>query len=87
MAEDGADVASNNGASAYQGSKTAQIRFDDFWLKEYGEQGLIAYTVHPGGVKPEIAYVMPEWMHHVLCCEPELPADTSVWLTRERREW
>ncbi|OCT46786.1 NADP(+)-dependent dehydrogenase [Cladophialophora carrionii] len=73
--------------SAYQGSKTAQIRFNDFLMREYGEQGLIAYAVHPGGVKTDVASVMPEWMHHVLTAEADLPADTLVWLTRERREW
>ncbi|ETI29051.1 hypothetical protein G647_01504 [Cladophialophora carrionii CBS 160.54] len=75
------------GCSAYQGSKTAQIRFNDFLMREYGEQGLIAYAVHPGGVKTDVASVMPEWMHHVLTAEADLPADTLVWLTRERREW
>ena len=77
----------SKGASAYEGSKTAQIRFNDFLMKDYGEQGLIAYAVHPGGVKTEIASVMPDWMHHVLTAEPDLPADALVWLTREKREW
>jgi len=80
-------LATMNGGSAYEGTKTAQIRFNDFLMKEYGEQGLIAYAVHPGGVKTEVAYAMPEWMYHLLTAEPELPADTLVWLTRERREW
>ncbi|OAP62391.1 hypothetical protein AYL99_04594 [Fonsecaea erecta] len=75
------------GGSAYQGTKTAQIRFNDFLMKEYGEQGLLAYAVHPGGVKTEVGTTMPEHMHHLLVAEPELPADTLVWLTRERREW
>ncbi|EXJ65092.1 hypothetical protein A1O7_01432 [Cladophialophora yegresii CBS 114405] len=75
------------GCSAYQGSKTAQIRFNDFLMREYGEQGLIAYAVHPGSVKTDVASVMPEWMHHILTAEADLPADTLVWLTRERREW
>jgi len=80
-------LTTTNGASAYQGSKTAQIRFNDFLMKEYGDQGLIAYAVHPGGVKTEIAYAMPEHMHFLLTEEPRLPADTLVWLTREKREW
>ncbi|OQU97106.1 hypothetical protein CLAIMM_03096 isoform 1 [Cladophialophora immunda] len=75
------------GGSAYQGTKTAQIRFNDFLMKEYGEQGLLAYAVHPGGVKTEVGTTMPEHMHHLLVAEPELPADTLVWLTRERRDW
>ncbi|KIX95936.1 uncharacterized protein Z520_08191 [Fonsecaea multimorphosa CBS 102226] len=75
------------GGSAYQGTKTAQIRFNDFLMKEYGEQGLLAYAVHPGGVKTEVGVTMPEHMHYLLTAEPELPADTLVWLTRERRDW
>ncbi|EXJ63621.1 uncharacterized protein A1O5_11382 [Cladophialophora psammophila CBS 110553] len=75
------------GGSAYQGTKTAQIRFNDFLMKEYGDQGLLAYAVHPGGVKTEVGTAMPEHMHHLLVAEPELPADTLVWLTRERRNW
>ncbi|KAJ7845348.1 hypothetical protein B0H14DRAFT_2584687 [Mycena olivaceomarginata] len=51
------------------------------------DQGLVAISLHPGGVKTELAFNMLEWMHHVLVDEPELPADVLVWLARERREW
>lgn len=30
---------------------------------------------------------MPEWMHKVLVDEPQMPADSTVWLTSERRPW
>ncbi|KAF2162676.1 hypothetical protein M409DRAFT_26913 [Zasmidium cellare ATCC 36951] len=75
------------GASAYQGSKTAQVRLTEFLGVEYGEQGLLAYTIHPCGAKTETALNMPENMHFMLTETPELAADTLVWLTRERREW
>ncbi|KAE9966238.1 hypothetical protein BLS_007257 [Venturia inaequalis] len=75
------------GASAYQTSKLASCRFTEFLVVEYGKQGLIALAVHPGGVKTDLANGMPEWMHKVLIDEPELAADSMVWLVRERREW
>ncbi|KAK4494790.1 hypothetical protein PRZ48_014146 [Zasmidium cellare] len=75
------------GASAYQGSKTAQVRFTDFLVAEYAEQGLLAYTIHPCGAKTETALNMPESMYFMLTETVELAADTLVWLTRERREW
>jgi NAD(P)-dependent dehydrogenase (short-subunit alcohol dehydrogenase family) len=36
------------GASAYQTSKVAVLRLNDFLMAEYGEQGLLAYGIHPG---------------------------------------
>ncbi|KAF2168627.1 hypothetical protein M409DRAFT_65517 [Zasmidium cellare ATCC 36951] len=75
------------GASACQGSKTAQIRLNDFLLSEYGDQGLIAFAIHPAGAKTESALKMPEDSHHYLTQTPELAADTIVWMTRERRQW
>ncbi|KAJ7364949.1 hypothetical protein DFH08DRAFT_840442 [Mycena albidolilacea] len=75
------------GGSAYQTSKFATCRLTEFADAEYGDQGLVAISLHPGGVKTELAFNMPEWLHHVLVDEPELPADVLVWLSRERREW
>lgn len=75
------------GASAYQTAKLAICRFTEFLVVEYGKEGLIALAVHPGGVKTELANGMPEWMHKVLIDEPELSADSMVWLVGERREW
>lgn len=56
-------------------------------MQEYGKEGLIALAVHPGGVKTELAYGMPEWMHTVLIDEPEMSGDAMVWFASERREW
>ena len=36
--------------SAYQTSKLAQLRLMEFVCAEYGEQGVVAYSVHPGNV-------------------------------------
>ena len=73
--------------SAYQTTKLAVIRLNNFLVAEYGEQGLLAYAVHPGGVPTELAKGMPEFMHEVLQDTPELASDMIVWLVRERREW
>lgn len=75
------------GASAYQTTKFALCRLTEFMDKEYSQEGLIAMSVHPGGVKTELAMNMPEDKHFVLTDTPELAADSLVWLASERRDW
>ncbi|KAJ4349423.1 uncharacterized protein N0V89_008038 [Didymosphaeria variabile] len=75
------------GASAYQASKLALIRLTEFLDAEYAAQGLIAIALNPGGVVTELARKMPEYMMGYLTETVDLPADTLVWLCRERREW
>lgn len=76
-----------DGASAYQTTKTTELRINDFLSQEYGKEGLLAYAIHPGGVKTELASTLPEWMLPYIKDEPDLPGDTIVWLTKERRLW
>lgn len=80
-------VAVMPGASAYQIAKQALLRLNDFLTAEYAEDGLLAYAIHPGAVRTELALGMPDYMHEVLTDAPELPANTLVWLTKERRTW
>jgi len=75
------------GASAYQGTKYALLRFTQFLATEYEEQGLLAFTMHPGGVKTELATGMPEYMHVVLTDTAELCGDNVTWMTQVRQEW
>jgi NAD(P)-dependent dehydrogenase (short-subunit alcohol dehydrogenase family) len=75
------------GASAYQTTKFALCRLTEFMDQEYHQEGLIAISVHPGGVKTDLAMNMPPERQSVLTDTPELAADTLVWLTRERRDW
>ena len=75
------------GASAYQTSKFAICRFTEFLDQEYHDQGLMAYTIHPGGVPTELAFNMPTDAHGVLVDTPELAADAMIWLAKEPREW
>jgi NAD(P)-dependent dehydrogenase (short-subunit alcohol dehydrogenase family) len=75
------------GASGYQSSKFAVCRIAEFIATEYEKQGLVCFSIHPGGIKTDLAYNMPEDMWKVLVDEPALPAHTIVWLSRERRPW
>ncbi|KAI1647534.1 putative oxidoreductase [Daldinia loculata] len=75
-------------ASAYQTSKFAICRIAEHIVAEYADQGLVCYSLHPGGVKTELATHMPKDVHdQVLIDEPALPADTLAWLGAERRPW
>ena len=52
------------GMSGYQTSKMAIVRFSEFINAEYGEQGVVAFSVHPGGIMTDLARTMPKEMHH-----------------------
>ncbi|OCT48095.1 Oxidoreductase UcpA [Cladophialophora carrionii] len=75
------------GASAYQTTKFALLRLTDFLNVEYGDQGLIAYCMHPGSVPTELSWKMPDFVKVNLIDTPELMADSVVYLTQKRREW
>lgn len=51
------------GASGYQGSKFALLRFTEFLMVDYADQGLLAYAVHPCGTRTELGSNMPEHMY------------------------
>jgi len=51
------------GMSGYQISKLAVMRFAEFLCAEYAGQGVLAYSVHPGGVPTELALNMPKEVH------------------------
>jgi NAD(P)-dependent dehydrogenase (short-subunit alcohol dehydrogenase family) len=75
------------GASSYQSSKTAVMRFTEFIQVEYGKQGILAINIHPGAVMTELARNMPPEMHAILTDTPEVSGDSFVYLTHKRREW
>ena len=75
------------GASAYQTGKLALLRFGEFVNVEYGEEGILCYGIHPGGVMTELASRIPKEKHFLLKDVPELSADTIVWLTGQRKDW
>ncbi|RFU35062.1 hypothetical protein B7463_g1294, partial [Scytalidium lignicola] len=75
------------GASGYQTSKFALLRFTEHLMVDYGQKGLLTYCVHPGGIPTELAVRMPEQIHHVLIDTPELAGDTMTFLTSKRIDW
>jgi len=56
-------------------------------MAEYGEQGILAYAIHPGGVRTEMARKLPDEMQGWIIDTPELCGDTLVFLTKKRQEW
>lgn len=75
------------GASAYQTSKFAILRFTEFVATEYASQDIIAISIHPGGVPTHLALKMPSQLHAVLVDTPGLAGDSISWLTQNRKEW
>ncbi|MCJ1238290.1 hypothetical protein MMC14_006279 [Varicellaria rhodocarpa] len=75
------------GASAYQISKLALIRYTEYLNVDYGDQGVVAFALHPASVLTDISRTMPEKLHKIFTDTPELAADTMVFLTSEKREW
>ncbi|EXJ66467.1 uncharacterized protein A1O5_10619 [Cladophialophora psammophila CBS 110553] len=74
-------------ASAYGTSKFAVLKFTEFLLVEQRKQGLLAFSVHPGGVMTQLAEAMPKETHPTFTDSPSLAGDTIAFLTCERREW
>jgi NAD(P)-dependent dehydrogenase (short-subunit alcohol dehydrogenase family) len=51
------------GMSGYQASKFAVLRFTEFLCAENAARGVVAYSVHPGGVPTELAMNTPKDVH------------------------
>ncbi|KAI1491639.1 hypothetical protein F5X96DRAFT_630332 [Biscogniauxia mediterranea] len=76
--------------SAYQISKLAVVRLQEFVAAEYGDKGVIAYSIHPGNIPTDIVGGMEGLspvLRPVFVETPELSADSLVYLTSKRREW
>ena len=58
------------GGSAYQTTKFAILKFTEFVMAEYADQGVLCYAVHPGGVMTQLARNMPKQTHsgRILFC-------------------
>lgn len=50
-------------ASAYGTSKLAVLKFTEFLLVEQSQHGLLAFSVHPGGIMTQLAEAMPNETH------------------------
>ncbi|KAJ9611194.1 hypothetical protein H2200_004377 [Cladophialophora chaetospira] len=74
-------------ASAYGTSKWAVLKFTEFLLVEQAKDGILAFSVHPGGIMTQLAEAMPKETHAGFTDTPELTGDTIAFLTQTRREW
>ena len=65
------------------------MRFTEFIDAEYASQGVTAIAIHPGNILTEMATSgeVPEELAFVFTETQELPADTVVWLTAQKRDW
>ncbi|KAF2167438.1 hypothetical protein M409DRAFT_66035 [Zasmidium cellare ATCC 36951] len=75
------------GASSYQTTKFAVCRFVEFMMADYGDQGLVAYAMHPASMLTELASNIPAHMHQFLNDTPELVGDTFAFLGSKKRDW
>jgi NAD(P)-dependent dehydrogenase (short-subunit alcohol dehydrogenase family) len=77
-----------HGLSDYQTSKLALVRLSEFIASEYGEQGVISISFHPGNVLTDIIPGGPqEGLKFIFVDTAELAGDTVVYMTGERKEW
>lgn len=78
-------IGTSAGFSAYQSSKTAVNRITDFIHVEC--PNVRAFAFHPGGVKTEMAKLLPEHIQKFLIDTPELAGGYCVWLTTEQADF
>jgi len=75
------------GGSAYETSKQAVLKLNNYLMAEHGSEGILAYAIAPGGVRTDMVADFPPQYHDRLTDTPQMAADTLVFLTKERREW
>ncbi|KAK3360518.1 short-chain dehydrogenase [Lasiosphaeria hispida] len=72
---------------AYNVGKFALCRLAEYVDVEYGEQGVLCYSYHPGGIVTDLSLNLPGPLHGILTDTVELGADTLVFLTSKKRDW
>ncbi|KAJ6088555.1 Glucose/ribitol dehydrogenase [Penicillium sp. IBT 16267x] len=75
------------GGSSYMASRFANCRVTESLARDYEDEGLVSISLHPGGVETDMRTNFPEQLHASLSDNVNLPADTIVWLVKERRKW
>ncbi|KAI9168045.1 Short chain dehydrogenase citE [Paramyrothecium foliicola] len=75
------------GGSAYQTSKLALQRFTQFLDVEHGDDGILTFGIHPGGVLTDMGKRLASLREAAVTETPKLAADTIVFLTEKRIEW
>ncbi|KAJ5824904.1 Glucose/ribitol dehydrogenase [Penicillium robsamsonii] len=76
-----------HGGSAYQNARFAICRITETLAREHKKEGLIVLALHPGAIRTDMAEKLQDIFPDIFVDVPELPADTIVWLGKERREW
>jgi NAD(P)-dependent dehydrogenase (short-subunit alcohol dehydrogenase family) len=67
-------------------SKAAQVKLMEHVHEKFHDQGINAFTVHPGAVKSEMAEGAPEEFQPFLVDSPDLCGNFCVWLTKDGEE-
>ncbi|SPO02078.1 related to peroxisomal short-chain alcohol dehydrogenase [Cephalotrichum gorgonifer] len=80
-------IYADRGGESYSLAKFAVCRLAEFLCVGYKEEGVISYSIHPGGIDTPLARNMPPSFHHFLCDTEALSADSIVFLTSKRRAW
>jgi len=75
--------------SAYKLAKMAVLRLGEFINVEYGDQGVVSYGIHPGGIQTELGkkFIGASSSPPPLNDTPEIAADTIVFLISQKRDW
>ncbi|KAK0716256.1 short chain dehydrogenase reductase [Lasiosphaeris hirsuta] len=72
---------------AYNIGKFALCRLAEYVDVEYGEQGVLCYSYHPGGIITDLSLNLPTHVQGILTDTVELGADTLIFLTSKKRDW
>jgi NAD(P)-dependent dehydrogenase (short-subunit alcohol dehydrogenase family) len=75
------------GSASYRSSKLAILRLTESLQMEYGDQGLLTFSVNPGAIKTKITETLPENVRNSFPDSPEIAGDTIAWLAAKRAEW
>ncbi|CCM01532.1 uncharacterized protein FIBRA_03588 [Fibroporia radiculosa] len=73
--------------SAYGTTKLAHLRLAEYIAHEYGDKGVVAYAIHPGGIITDMTSGAPESYKQLYIDTLEVAAHTMVWLAREPKTW
>lgn len=65
------------------------LRFTQAIDTEYSPKGVTAICIHPGNILTDMVTSgeLPKELEYIFTEQPQLPADTIVWLTAQKRHW